>query len=355
MELSNHPVVTVLLPVFNASKHIQAAIKSILKQSFFDFELLVIDDGSSDGTVAAVQMFEDKRICLIKNDANMGVARTLNRGLNMARGIYIARMDADDICHRHRLTKQIQFMEQNPSVGVAGTWVRYFGDQPPVIDRTPTGCDVVKAFLLFDNPLYHPSIIIRKSLLDQFTLRYDSTYSRSEDYELWIRAAEYFPLDNLPESLLKFRCHKGSITSTASDHMKKQACELLLRGLQKLEMKVTDTDLLFHYMVSKGQRMESLEMLRKAEQWLGRLLQQNAQVGVYESKSFFNAVGMIWFRLCYHSAQLGSSSWYMSKYASIAGGYCPPVEARGLFMISILVNKILRRRHKSRLRTEIDI
>lgn len=343
----NCPKITVLMPVYNACQFVKYSIKSLIKQSFIDFELLVIDDGSSDDTVLEIQSFKDSRIRLVKNDGNMGVAWTLNAGLDLARGEYVARMDADDICYPHRLAKQLQFMEKNPAVGVAGTWVRYFGDQPPVIDRTPLGTDVVKAFLFFDNALYHPSVILRKKLFDRFGLRYDSMYSRSEDYELWIRAAEYFPLDNLPEPLLRFRCHRGSVTSTASDMMKKQSCELLRRGMHKLEMNISDVDLLFHYSVAKGQRMESLEMLRKAEQWLERLIEQNAQVCAYRQDAFLKAVGIIWFRLCYHSAQLGISSWLVYGNSRIAAGYRPPIGAKIPFMVSILANRILRRPYGS--------
>lgn len=337
------PKVTVLMPVYNVCKFVQESIQSVLQQSFTGFEFIVIDDGSSDDTVAKVQSFQDERIRLVKNDNNIGVARTLNRGLDLARGEYVARMDADDICHRRRLEKQFNFMERNKDIGASGTWVKFFGDQLPVVERTPFGADVVNAFLLFDNALYHPSVIIRKGLLDQFNLRYDPAYSRSEDYELWLRATDHFPLDNLPEPLLQFRCHSGSVTRTAAETMKLQACDLLRRGLQKLDMYVTIEDLLFHYSVSKGHRLYSLHMLRKAEQWLARLIRQNAQISAYRQDSFLEAVGMIWFRLCYHSSQLGFSSWTMNKHSRIATGYHPSLEEKGLFMLSILVNKIIHR------------
>jgi len=326
------------MPVFNAAAFVQTSIKSILKQSFTGFEFLIIDDGSTDNTVAMVESFTDKRIRLIKNKNNMGVAWTLNRGLDLARGKYVVRMDADDICYRKRLLKQFQFMESNSHVGVAGSWVKYFGDQPPVIDRTPSGPEVVKAYMLFDNPIYHPSVIIRKSLLDLNNLRYHSKYSRSEDYELWIRAAEFLSLDNLQEPLLKFRCHNASVTSTDAQTMQDQACELLRRGLNKFNIDVTDEELHFHYIVSKGYRLESAELLRNAESWLQRLVDRNDHLKIYSQTAFRETVGIIWFRLCYHSAQLGMIAWRMSRSTTLGRSFDPPVASKVLFMLSVLKN-----------------
>lgn len=334
------PVITVLMPVYNSEQLVRAAINSIIKQSFDDFEFLIIDDGSTDNTVGFVESNSDKRIRLIKNEENRGVAWTLNHGLRLARGKYIARMDADDICHHDRLKRQFHFMENNPNVGVAGTWVRYFGDQLSVVERTPSGPDVVKAFMLFDNPLYHPSIMIRKSCLEEYNLEYNPSFNRSEDFELWLRAVEHFDIDNIEKPLLKFRCHDSSVTSTASEVMKKQACDLLKRGLEKLKISVSDDELLFHYVVAKGFRMKSTEELLKAERWLTKLVKRNDQLQIYEPKAFYKVVEMIWYRLCQNSSQLGLAAWQMSRTGLSKGYYQPPIPVKIRFMISILVNSL---------------
>jgi len=341
MIIPKHPKITVLMPVYNTERFVSAAINSILKQSFIDFEFLVLDDGSTDGTVAKVEAFTDKRIRFIRNTKNKGVALTLNHGIELAKGKYIVRMDADDISYPNRLSEQFRFMESNPRVGVAGSRVRYFGCQPPLVDHTPLNADVIKAYMLFDNPLYHPSVVIRKSLLNEFNLRYDPVYNRSEDYELWLRATQFFPVVNLPLPLVKFRCHRASVTTIAADTMKKQALELLRQGLTRLGLKVSDEELLFHYAISKGQRMESLNMLSDSEKWLKNLVRCNFRVGLYNPDAFLEATGRIWFRLCHHSAQLGVNSWQLQKETSLAKGYCPPMELSLQFLFSIMYNKII--------------
>ncbi len=336
------PIITVLMPVFNAGAFVKTSIESVLEQTFGNFELLIIDDGSNDKTEAIVGLFQDERIRFIQNEKNLGVARTLNHGLRLARGKYIARMDADDICYPERLKKQFDFMEENPNIGISGTWVRYFGDQPPVVERCPAGPNLIKAFMLFGNPLFHPSVIMRKEYLERNNLRYDPCYDRSEDFELWLRASESFDLDNIELPLLRFRCHESSITSVASKVMKKQACELLGRGLDKLNIPVSEQEMLFHYTVSKGQRLRSVLELCQAEDWLTKLVLKNDKLRIYDRNAFRSAVGIIWFRLCRNSANLGSISWKMSKGKLIEGCDKVPFLDRFRFMVSILVCVLLK-------------
>ncbi len=123
-----NPKVTVLMPVYNAEKYLKTAIESILKQTFSDFELLIINDGSTDGSEEIIRSFNDKRIRLFNNEQNLGIIKTLNKGLNLAKGEYIIRMDADDISLPDRLELQVKYMEENPGIGISGTQARIFGD-----------------------------------------------------------------------------------------------------------------------------------------------------------------------------------------------------------------------------------
>lgn len=332
--------VTIIMPVYNAGKFVHSAIDSICRQSFAGFDLLVLDDGSTDDTASVVQSFTDPRIHYIKNDCNMGVAKTLNRGLDLAQSEFVVRMDADDICYPQRLARQVDFMEKNPAVGLSGSWVRYFGNQPPIVDRSPVGPEIVRAFLLFDNPLYHPSVILRKSCFDHYGLRYDPLYSRSEDYELWLRAAECFPIDNIPEPLIKFRCHGGSVTTTAAETMQNQTCQLLGGGLAKLGVAASDEELFFHFHIAKGHRTDSLHTLQKAQQWLVKLIAANETAKFYDQQAFAEVVGRIWFRLCSRSAQLGLVTWRLSLQAKLLGGYQPPMSSKLLFLLSLIANAV---------------
>lgn len=339
MLIQQNVKITVLMPVYNAAAFVGDAIRSIIRQTFKEFEFLVIDDGSTDKTVEIVESFSDKRIRLLRNGTNLGVAKTLNRGLDLALGKYVARMDADDICYPKRLNIQYNFMEKNPNVGLAGSWVKYFGDQLPVVERTPSGPEVAKAFMMFDNPIFHPTAIIRKESFDRNNLRYNPNYNRTEDFELWLRASKYFDLDNIEVPLIKFRIHSSSVSSSASNVMGQQACELLKRGVEKFKRDISDEELLLHYKISKGRRMQSFNELCQAEAWLLKLIQINDQLEIYNSKAFRKVVGMIWFRLCQNSTNLGLISWQMSKKQLFKGQYFAPFAVKIRFLVSILFNK----------------
>ena len=330
------PRVTILMPVYNAGKFLREAVDSILAQSFSDFEFLIIDDGSSDGSQSIIRSYDDSRIRLMQNEKNLGVAATLNRGLDLARCEYIARMDADDISMHHRLGKQIHFMDENPKLGVSGTWIRLFGDQPRVVDRCPVGASVVKAYMLFDNPMFHPTVIMRRDAMHRFGLLYDHVYYRTEDFDLWTRAVGHFPLDNLPVPLVRFRCHYSSVTSMASDIMKQQACAILRRGLAQLQVEPTEEELDFHYAVAKGHRFNSVADIRQAEQWLDMLSGQNRKTGYFPEKAFSKVIGMIWFRLCRNSTPLGVWIWKAYRSSIFSAGYLPPADLKLRFFLSIV-------------------
>ena len=330
------PKVTVLMPVYNAGKFLREAVDSILAQSFTDFEFLIIDDGSTDGSQSIVRSYDDSRIRFVQNEKNIGVAATLNRGFDLARGEYIARMDADDISMPHRLERQIDFMEESPEVGVSGTWIRLFGDQPRVVDRCPVGASVVKAYMLFDNPLYHPTVIMQRNLIEKYNLRYDSHFNRAEDYDLWLRAANHFLLNNLPEVLVMMRHHKNSITNTTKPVMTGQTEELLLKGLQNLGLKPTDEELKFHHIVGRGRRLSSRDEVERAESWLKTVKNQNDKVRLYESKALEKAIGMVWFKVCSNSTPLGTWVWKKRRESSLADGYEPLFSEVMRFWASIM-------------------
>ncbi|MFQ5824314.1 MAG: glycosyltransferase family 2 protein [bacterium] len=197
------PKVSVLLPVYNEEKWIASAIRSILNQTFNDFEFLIINDGSQDKTESIIRSFSDRRIRLINNDKNLGVVKSSNKGIFSADGEYIARVDADDISLPSRLEKQVQFMEQHPEVAVLGT-AAYHNNKIrkekfiriPPLDDYKIKCEMVKYV-----PLEQSSVIARTSIMKEMG-GYDESYDDVEDLELWIRIGKMFKLANLSEPLI---------------------------------------------------------------------------------------------------------------------------------------------------------
>jgi glycosyltransferase involved in cell wall biosynthesis len=200
--------VTVLLPVFNAGAPLQRAIESILAQDFADFEFLIIDDASNDGSAEAVRSWaaRDSRIRAVFHDANAGLAATLNEGLRLARGELVARMDQDDESLRNRVRVQAEFMRAHPHVVVAGTFVYHMGAKPRY-DRLvtfATDAKTIREALRTANPLYHPSVILRRrEILDLGGYR--DEFRNAEDYDLWLRASKRYDLAVIPEPLLRYR------------------------------------------------------------------------------------------------------------------------------------------------------
>jgi glycosyltransferase involved in cell wall biosynthesis len=199
------PETTVLIPVFNCAKYIVAAIESVLAQKYTDYELLLIDDGSTDNTAEIISKMKDSRIVFLKNSKNRGIVYTLNKGLALAKAKYIARMDGDDIILGNRLETQIDFLNSNPDFGIVGGWYQVINEEGKIINTVQgiTDSHNAQLSLLFRNQFTHSAITMRTDLAKQ--LKYDPELQFCEDYDLWARFAEVSKVANLPAYYLSYR------------------------------------------------------------------------------------------------------------------------------------------------------
>ncbi|MDX2470602.1 MAG: glycosyltransferase family 2 protein, partial [SAR324 cluster bacterium] len=188
------PLISVVMPVYNAAPFLQESISSVLNQTFTDFEFIIIDDGSTDNTEEVILGFDDKRIRFEKNESNLKIVKTLNKGIQLARGKYIARMDADDFCFPERFANQVGFLEENPNIDLCGTWVQTFGELNSLW-KYPVENDAIQAYMLFNSAVAHPSVMIRASFFDD--LKYEEI-PFGEDYLLWIKALPNKQFANFP-------------------------------------------------------------------------------------------------------------------------------------------------------------
>jgi glycosyltransferase involved in cell wall biosynthesis len=205
------PIISVIMPAYNAENYIAEAIQSILNQTFKNFEFIIINDGSTDKTESIIKKFDDSRIIYVKNDLNKNIVESLNFGIELARGLYIARMDADDISMPNRLETQLFFIEKN-NFDIVGTWVNNFST-PYVhsILKLPEKSSDIFFFTLLFSPLIHSSILGRSILFKEY--KYCKDFEYVEDLELWIRCILNDKLiGNVPEVLLKYRISEGQIT-----------------------------------------------------------------------------------------------------------------------------------------------
>ncbi len=233
------PAVTLLLPVFNSAATLGDTLASLLAQTFTDFELLVIDDGSTDDTPAILTSIRDPRLRVLRNPTRLRLAGALNRGIDEAAAPLIARMDADDLARPSRLERQVAFMRDTPHIALSGTWTRHFGDRSKARETYPTSHDALRAFALFNCPFAHPTVIFRTELFRQHNLRYDPTFYPTEDFELWTRVVHRFPCANLPHVLLDYRVHAKSMTGSDWDNMDAQARRLMAAQLHTLGVPFT--------------------------------------------------------------------------------------------------------------------
>lgn len=207
------PKVSVILPVFNAENYIRDSVESVLNQTFKDFSLYVIDDGSTDKSLQILHQINDHRLKIIRNEGNRGLIYTLNRGLEISRDYkYIARMDADDLCMKERLYKQVEFLDSNKEYILVGTGSIHFNNKIEKSEYNPEHDSSIKAGFLNKNTLSHPTVMMRNSIGDK--LSYDSLFPKYEDLALWIKLMNEGKFYNIQSPLLKYRRHENNITNT---------------------------------------------------------------------------------------------------------------------------------------------
>ena len=222
------PKISVLLPVYNGEKHLAEAIDSILAQTFTNFELIVINDGSTDSTLAILQAYQvlDNRIRLISRE-NKGLVATLNEGIDLARGEWLARMDQDDIALPNRFERQLQHLKQT-GAELCGSGIKFFGTPDRRIFKYPQSDNAIKVALLFASAFAHPTVMMKTALIKQ--LYYDSAWENAEDYDLWVRAARAgWLMTNIPEPLLHYRQHGSQMSNCASEKQRKHTQKIRQR------------------------------------------------------------------------------------------------------------------------------
>lgn len=210
------PTISVILPVYNSAPYLAATIESILAQTLPDFELIVLNDGSTDNSVAIIHSFSDNRIRYLEQP-NRGLVYTLNRGISEARGRYIARIDADDLCLPERFAKQAAWLDAHPQTALAGCFVTFINEQGEETgiwpeDRNNYTAAQIRHTLPYLNCMAHPGIMARTEVMRAY--RYNPAQQHIEDYDLWLRMqAEGEVMEKVPEVLLLYRVHTTSITS----------------------------------------------------------------------------------------------------------------------------------------------
>ena len=264
------PLVSVLLAAHDAERFVGAAVQSVLAQTERDLELVVVDDGSADGTSGLLAAVGDPRLVVLRNDERLGLAASLNRALATASGRYVARLDADDVALPRRFQRQLAAIGSNPALGLVGSAVLELdeGDRVGRPHVMPTGATAVRWHAHFGSPFLHPTVVFDRELLERHGLRYDERFGESEDYDLWARLLDVSDGDNLEEPLVLYRAHPGQATRRRRDVQRAFQREVALRQIVATAPGLGDARAELAWRVGAGERVAPEEAEQAAAAFL---------------------------------------------------------------------------------------
>ena len=280
------PLISVLMPVFNCRQTVAEAIESVLAQTLGDFELIAIDDGSTDDSARVISEIaaRDARVRVIRQQ-NRGVGAALNAALDLARGKFVARMDADDRTMPDRFARQVAFLDEHPEVAVVGGWHRTFGGAENRVVEFPTDPARLKATLLFRNAISHPTVMMRREELLANGWRYQNRPRFPEDYDLWVTIAQRRQLANLPVVLLDYRIWPGSMCQKPWPELRIQSLAAQCRLLEMIGL-VPDADQRdIHLALAFDQISDDADFICSAYRWLVQIHQANQRKKFFESEA----------------------------------------------------------------------
>ena len=294
-----HPVVSIIVPVYNRSAFLRPALDSLFQQTFGDFEIVVVDDGSRDDTPVVLANITDSRLKVITHGTNLGIAEARNSGLEAARGQYIAWLDSDDVCRRSRLEKQVRFLETHPEVALVGGCAgkidararRMRGIRVPPFDPK-----AVRACLVFKSAFQQSSVMGRANVLK--SMPYDGSFAVCEDTDLFVRLAARYRIANLPAMLVDRRIHEGQFSHQCSAQLCAAQARIGAPQLAAMGVQFTQEDLVRHACLARlsGAHLTD-DYVRWADAWFNRLVQANRRTGTIDGAALEFVTNVLRFQL----------------------------------------------------------
>lgn len=295
---------SVIMPVFNAEKYLREAIDSIVNQSFSDWELIVINDGSVDSGEKIIESYTDTRIRYYKNEQNIGLIATLNKGIDLCRGEYIARMDADDVSEKDRFKTQIDYLEHNKGYAFCGSDAKIIDE-----NNVETGKilnlranDYLQINLLFSVPFIHPSVMVRSEILKNNF--FDADYKHAEDYDLWCRIADKHKVANVGSYLLKYRWHNSNVSVVNSEEQEQIKNKIICRELNKIGLQPSEKELYLHKITFRqfdsksATTVEIFDDYDELDTWFQKIIEANKKCRRYDEIALISFLWSRWIVLC---------------------------------------------------------
>jgi glycosyltransferase involved in cell wall biosynthesis len=328
------PLVSVIMPVHNAAPYVADAIRSVLAQGVEDFELILIDDASTDNSGKIIATFRDERLRYRRSDIQLNAAGARNLGLAEARGEFVAFLDADDVAHPERFAIQLELLRARSDVSVVGSLIEAMdenGQSRPNGFVRPLAVEEIPPTLLFENCIALSSIMARRASLASF----QPEFAPAEDYELWARLAEKTKLTILPQRLTSYRMHPAGVSSRQPGQMRVAVDRVHALQLVRLGVKPSP----IHARLAVWPLHPTWDELNAAEQWLCCLQEANERTGIYPRDVFRRIVEERWFRICFDSWTLGWPVWSAFHRSRLA----VPTFTQTLRLLRRLAPRIFRR------------
>lgn len=296
-------MISVIMSNYNTpEKYLRASIDSILNQTYKNFEFIIIDDGSTDDSLSIIESYSDDRITIVRNNVNLGITKSLNKGLTLAKGEFVARMDSDDISAPTRFETQVEFLKSHKDCIVCGTGIELIGNweqkhSDKYICRTIPPKEEFQINLLFGNcpNIVHPTAMFNHLLLKKYGISYNEEYPLAQDYEMWVTCSKYAECANIPETLLNYRVHGGAVSSAKVDLQKNVARQIVQEQLNQLNIELTDEFADIHMGLLANRKKYDLRI----KLWIKHLIYQNKLHNKYSQKLFKKILWNKWTEISY--------------------------------------------------------
>lgn len=281
------PLVTILMPVYNAELHLKEAIESVLNQTFRDFKLLIVNDGSTDSSRKIIGEFDDARIEVLDLPQNAGLVNALNVGIEAIDTKYIARTDADDICLPERLKKQVEFMETHAEVGALGTGFDSLMPDGSIRSggRFSAEHDIIRLRHLYQIQIIHGTSMLRTEVLKNHELKFDPDFKHAEDYDFFDRLGNVSRIANIPEPLYLIRHHETRVSEQFSDIQKRNSDRVKVRIFRAIGITVLEAELeLIQWLMYQNYSWFDLEKVSALSSLISRIIQANNNSGYFNTE-----------------------------------------------------------------------
>jgi glycosyltransferase involved in cell wall biosynthesis len=300
------PTLSIVMPVYNAAAYIREAVASILNQTFTDFELIIINDGSTDDSMEVLNGFKDSRISILDNEKNSGIVFSRNKGIDAAKGKFIAPFDSDDIALPEKFEKQISFLHKNPDFGMIGSWawlIDKHGKKLKEKWKVNAPAERIPAILLFRNYFVQSSMVIRSEVIPSG--KYSKGFDVVEDYKMWFDITRNHKSWNFPDYLVKYRIHKKG--ASQSDQHQYDLRDMMMfdyiYGILGITLNPVQKKLLVN--LKKGKPFESPDHLRLLEQFMIQIIETNKQLRTYNFQELIKAIYNRFLKACFLSRHHG--------------------------------------------------